>query len=74
MEVKGNELKYHSGGMRGPSYFTTATAFLDVRLKKEESGVNGKIGPFIKVGDVYFTKQQAEELAQTIAAEAAKIP
>lgn len=71
MKAKGCQLRYHSGGMRGPGYFTTEPAELDVQPGRKVPGVRGEVGPFLRVGDIYFTKHQALQLAQAIAEQAA---
>ncbi len=74
MKVKCSELSWHSGGMYSSSYYTSDDVNIDVYIRGAEHGVRGDIGPFLKVGDMYFTKKQVEKLAQAIADEVAKMP
>lgn len=72
-KVKGTKLSWHSGGMYRPSYHTDDAVDVEVWNRGTENGVRGDIGPFLKVGDLYFTKKQALELARVIAEEAEKM-
>lgn len=74
VKVKVTKLDWHSGGMYRSSYYTTEKVDLEVWHRGKENGVNGKdVGPFLKVGDIYLTKKQAEELSRVIAEEAVKM-
>ena len=73
MKLEACKLCYHSGGMRGPYYFTTEKVDLEVSQSGKEQGVKGKIGPFLKVGEIYLTKQQAMRLAVAIYEEVTKM-
>lgn len=57
----------------GPYYFTTEKVDLEVFQMGKEQGVRGKIGPFLQVGKICLTKQQAIKLAAVISEEAAKM-
>lgn len=74
VKVKATKLSWHSGGHYAPSYYTTDKMDVEVWERGTENGVRGKVGPFLKVGDIYLTKTQALELARVVAEEAAKMP
>lgn len=52
---------------QGPAYFIQREADVEIcQTKGCERGERGSIGPFIKIGNQYFTKSQATELAKLI--------
>jgi hypothetical protein len=76
MTLEGCKLRYHSGKIVGEvrgSYFTVEETSLEVGLVRKQFGERGTIGPFLRVGDFHFTKEQAMKLSQAIAEEAAKM-